>query len=274
MERSGRVVAVTGGSGGIGFAIARRRAALGDQVLITGRRPGPLQSAAEAIGPRVSALACDSADPASAGQIVDAAVERFGRLDVVVANAAHVPPLSSLLDAAEADIDLVWRTNVAGPLRLVRAAMAGPFADHGGVVVMVGSLGGQALQPDMGLYSASKAALHHLTRILAAELGPAVRVNAVAPGLVRTEGARVGWEAAEAMIQARSPMARLGEADDIADAVDFLVDDASSWLTGQILVVDGGASVQLGRRTRRPAAAASTTATTTATAAAADGSRK
>ena len=90
---------------------------------------------------------------------------------MVVANAAHVPPLSSLLDADEADIDLVWQTNVAGPLRLVRAAVAGPFADQGGVVVMVGSLGGQALQPDMGLYSASKAALHHLTRILAAELG-------------------------------------------------------------------------------------------------------
>jgi NAD(P)-dependent dehydrogenase (short-subunit alcohol dehydrogenase family) len=254
MERSGRVVAVTGSSGGIGFAVARRRAALGDQVLITGRRPGPLQSAAEAIGPQASALACDSADPASARQIVDAAVERFGRLDVVVANAAHVPPLSSLLD--EADIDLVWQTNVAAPLRLVRAAVAGPFADRGGVVVMVGSLGGQALQPDMGLYSASKAALHHLTRILAAELGPAVRVNAVAPGLVRTEGARVGWEVAEAMIRARSPMARLGEADDIADAVDFLIDDGSSWLTGQILVVDGGASVQLGRRTRRTPAAA------------------
>jgi len=272
MERSGRVVAVTGGSGGIGFAIARRRAALGDRVLITGRRPGPLQSAAEAIGPQASALACDSADPASARQIVDAAVERFGRLDVVVANAAHVPALSSLLDADEADIDLVWQTNVAGPLRLVRAAVAGPFAD-GGVVVMVGSLGGQALQPDMGLYSASKAALHHLTRILAAELGPAVRVNAVAPGLVRTEGARVGWEAAEAMIRARSPMARLGEADDIADAVDFLVDDGSSWLTGQILVVDGGASVQLGRRTRRTAAATTTAAAAAATTAA-DGGRQ
>src|SRR5580693_6651082 len=244
MGRSGRVVAVTGASGGIGRAIAQHRAEMGDRVLITGRRPGPLQSAAEAMGPRASALVADSADPASAGLIIDAALERFGRLDVVVANAAHVPPLTSLLDAEESDIDLVWQVNVAGPLRLVRAAVGGPFSGRGGTVVMVGSLGGQALQPDMGLYSASKAALHHLTRILAAELGPAVRVNAVAPGLVRTEGARVGWEVAEAMIRARSPMARLGEADDIADAVDFLIDDGSSWLTGQILVVDGGASVQ------------------------------
>jgi NAD(P)-dependent dehydrogenase (short-subunit alcohol dehydrogenase family) len=255
-EQSDQVVAVTGASEGIGFAIAQHRAALGDRVLITGRRPGPLQSAAAAIGPRASALVADSADPASAELVVATAVERFGRLDVVVANAAHVPPLTSLLDAAEADIDLVWQTNVAAPLRLVRAAVKGPFADRGGVVVMVGSLGGQALQPEMGLYSASKAALHHLTRILAAELGPAVRVNAVAPGLVRTEGARVGWEAAEATIRARSPLGRLGEVDDIANAVDFLIDDRSSWMTGEVLVVDGGASVQLGRRVRRPAATA------------------
>jgi NAD(P)-dependent dehydrogenase (short-subunit alcohol dehydrogenase family) len=257
MARSSRVVAVTGGSGGIGFAIARRRAQLGDRVLITGRRLGPLQSAAAEIGPQASALVSDSADPASAQRVVAEAVDRFGRLDVVIANAAHVPPLTSLLDAAEADIDLVWQTNVAAPLRLVRAAAAGPFADGGGVVVMVGSLGGQALQPDMGLYSASKAALHHLTRILAAELGPGVRVNAVAPGLVRTEGARAGWEAAEPAVRARSPLGRLGEADDIADAVDFLAGDGSSWVTGQVLVVDGGASVQLGRRTRRTAAAES-----------------
>jgi NAD(P)-dependent dehydrogenase (short-subunit alcohol dehydrogenase family) len=150
--------------------------------------------------------------------------------------------------------DRVWQTNVAGPLRLVRAAAKGPFSGRGGIVVMVGSLGGQALQPDMGLYSASKAALHHLTRILAAELGPEIRVNAVAPGLVRTEGARAGWEAAESTIRARSPLGRLGEADDIAYAVDFLIDERSSWMTGQVLVVDGGASVQLGRRGRRPAA--------------------
>ena len=93
MVRSGRVVAVTGGSGGIGFAIARRRAALGDQVLITGRRLGPLQSAAAAIGPQASALVSDSADPASAEQVVAAAVDRCGRLDVVIATAAHVQAL-------------------------------------------------------------------------------------------------------------------------------------------------------------------------------------
>jgi NAD(P)-dependent dehydrogenase (short-subunit alcohol dehydrogenase family) len=255
MGRSDRVVAVTGASGGIGLAIAQHRAELGDRVLITGRRLGPLQSAAEAIGPRVSALVADSADPASPALIVGTALERFGGLDVIVANAAHVPPPTSLLKAEESDIDLVWQTNVAGPLRLVRAAVGGPFAGRGGIVVMVGSLGGQALQPDMGLYSASKAALHHLTRVLAAELGPGIRVNAVAPGLVRTEGARIGWEAAEATIRARSPLGRLGEVDDIANTVDFLIDERSSWMTGQVLVVDGGASVQLGRRGRRPVAA-------------------
>lgn len=250
-DAEGGVVAVTGGSAGIGLAIARHRLALGDRVLITGRRPGPLEAAAAESGPDLATLVCDSGAPGSAARIVDAAVARFGRLDVVVANAAHIPDPGPLLEADDADIDRVWQTNVAAPLRLVRAAAAGPFAETGGVVVMVGSLGGQALQPDMGLYSASKAALHHLTRILAAELGPAIRVNAVAPGLVRTEGARGGWEAAEAGIRARSPLARLGEVDDIADGVDFLIDRRSAWMTGQVMVIDGGASVQLGRRTRR-----------------------
>jgi NAD(P)-dependent dehydrogenase (short-subunit alcohol dehydrogenase family) len=250
MEQGNRVVVVTGASDGIGREIARQRAELGDRVLITGRRAEPLAAAAAALGPNVSALVADSTDPASATAIVDAAVERFGGLDVIVANAAHVPPLTTLMDAADSDIDRVWQTNVAGPLRLVRAAVAGPFAT-GGTVVMIGSLGGQALQPDMGLYSASKAGLHHLTRILAAELGPDIRVNAVAPGLVRTPGAQVGWEVAEQTIRARSPMARLGEVDDIAATVNFLISPNSSWMTGQVLVVDGGASVQLGRRTRR-----------------------
>jgi NAD(P)-dependent dehydrogenase (short-subunit alcohol dehydrogenase family) len=250
MGQGDRVVVVTGASDGIGREIARHRAERGDRVLITGRRPRPLEQAAIELGPNVSALVADSEDPASAALIVDTAVERFGRLDVLVPNAAYVPPLTTLLDADEADIDRVWATNVAGPLRLLRAAVAGPFA-HGGTVVMIGSLGGQALQPDMGLYSASKAALHHLTRILAAELGPEIRVNAVAPGLVRTPGAQVGWEVAEETIRKRSPMARLGEVADIAASVNFLISDESSWMTGQVLVVDGGASVQLGRRARR-----------------------
>src|SRR3984893_8059884 len=133
MGRSDRVVAVTGASGGIGLAIAQHRAERGDRVLITGRRLGPLQSAAEAMGPRASALVADSADPASAALIVGTGLERGGGRDVVVATAAPVQPLTSLLKAEESDIDLVWQTNVAGPLRLVRAAVGGTVAGRGGI---------------------------------------------------------------------------------------------------------------------------------------------
>lgn len=245
-----RVVVVTGASAGIGRTIACRRADAGDSLVITGRRRAALEAAARSMSGPVLPVVCDAGAPEAGRQIVEAALAHFGRLDVVVANAAHVPPQRALLDADDTDIDRVWQTNVAAPLRLVRAAWQAGFAEHGGTVVMIGSLGGQSLQPDMGLYGASKAALHHLTRALAAELGPLVRVNAVAPGLVKTEGSRVGWEPAEQAIASRSPLGRLGETDDVADAVDFLLGLGASWVTGQVLVIDGGASVQLGRPNR------------------------
>lgn len=248
--RAGRVVVVTGASAGIGLAIAARRAAAGDRVVITSRRPDVLAAAAESIGGAIT-VAVDAAAPEAARMVVDAAMTAYGSVDVVVANAAHIPPTGALLEVDDADVDAVWQANVAAPLRLIREAWRAWMGEHGGTVVTIGSLGGQLFQPGMGLYSASKAALHHMTRILAAELGPAVRVNAIAPGLIRTEGSRVAWEPAEAAIRARSPLARLGEVDDVADAVDFLVGEQSSWITGQVLVLDGGATVQLARPARK-----------------------
>lgn len=242
------VVIVTGASAGIGLAIAARRAALGERVVVTGRDAARLDEAAGPIG--ALAVAVDAGDPEAAELVVAAAMDSYGRVDSIVANAAYIPEPGPLLQASDDDVDRVWHTNVAAPLRLVRAAWNAGMCEHGGAVVMMGSLGGQAFQADMGLYSASKAALHHLTRILAAELGPLVRVNAIAPGLVRTEGSRIGWERAEPMVRERSPLARIGEPDDIADAVDFLLGPQSSWITGQVLVLDGGATVQLARRAK------------------------
>lgn len=246
---NGRVVVVTGASSGIGFAIAQRRAAAGDHLVITGRNPRTLSAAADALG-GVVAVSVDAGAPVAAARVISAGIDAYGRIDVVIANAAHIPPLGPLMSADESDISAVWATNVAAPLRLVRAAWDAGMQRRGGHIVMMGSLGGQAFQPDMGLYSASKAALHHLTKILAAELGPDVRVNAIAPGLVRTEGSRVGWESAEQTIRIRSPLARLGESADVADAVDFLISPGASWITGHVLTLDGGASVQLARRAR------------------------
>lgn len=245
-SRPGRVLVITGGSAGIGLEIARRRATAGDRILITGRHQSALDAALLDLGTGV-ALAVDAGHPDAADLVVDAALTAYGALDVIVASAAHIPAQGSLIDANDADIDAAWQTNVAAPLRLVRAAWSRAMCQSGGNIVMMGSLGGQAFQPDMGLYCVTKAALHHLTRILAAELGPTVRVNAVAPGMIRTEGARVAWEPAENMVRARSPLGRLGETTDIADAIDFLIEPSSSWITGQVLVIDGGATVQLAR---------------------------
>lgn len=243
------VAIITGASEGIGFSIARRCADLGYQLVICGRREEPLAAAASDLSAHTQVVAVIGSitDPATVDRCCQAAVEQLGSLDVVVNNAAYVPVQGPVIDSDDDDIEAVWQTNVAAGLRLVRAAWKAAMAERGGVVLNVGSLGGLALQPGMGLYGASKAGLHHLTRILAAELGPAVRVNAIAPGLVRTEGSRVGWEVAEATVIARSPLGRLGEPEDIADAAEFLIGAQSSWITGQVLVVDGGASVQLGR---------------------------
>ena len=112
--------------------------------------------------------------------------------------------------------------------------------ERGGSIVNIASVGGLSVEPAIGIYNGTKAALIHLTRTLAAELAPGVRVNGVAPGLVKTEMARAIWEADEDAIAARIPLQRLGEPADIANAVVFLVSDAASWITGQTLVVDGG----------------------------------
>jgi 3-oxoacyl-[acyl-carrier protein] reductase len=123
--------------------------------------------------------------------------------------------------------------------------------EHGGVVLNNASLGAFALFPNMGAYNSSKAALVHLTRVLAAELGPKVRVNAVAPGLIKTEMSRRAWSRIEEKFAARLPLERLGEAEDVARAALFLLGDDSSWITGETLVVDGGTIVQWGKLPRR-----------------------
>jgi NAD(P)-dependent dehydrogenase (short-subunit alcohol dehydrogenase family) len=120
------------------------------------------------------------------------------------------------------------------------------MAEHGGAIVNVASVGGLLTEPGIGYYNATKAALIHLTRQLAAELAPGVRVNAVAPGVVRTHLAKALWENFEAQISEALPLKRIGEPDDIADVITFLGSDASRWLTGQTLVVDGGAQIRFG----------------------------
>jgi 3-oxoacyl-[acyl-carrier protein] reductase len=245
---SQRVAIVTGGSRGIGFAIARLLVAEGGRVAITARDRASLDRAVGELGDAAIGFAGDAADDRHAQATVDGILARFGRLDILVNNAAHVPPMSGLLELPLAELDAAWNVNVRAPLLWTRAALGAQLAEHGGVVVNVASLGGLTLQPGMGAYGASKAALIHMTRYLAAECGPRVRVNAVAPGLVRTEQSRIAWDAAEQRIGASLPAGRIGEPEDVAAAVAYLADDCSGWVTGETLVIDGGALVQWGRR--------------------------
>ncbi len=242
----GKVAVVTGGSRGIGLATATMLAGAGASVLLTSRKPEALEAAAEAVraahpGATVEWVAANAGAPESPAAVVAAALDRLGRLDIVVNNAATNPYFGPSLGISDAQWDKTFDVNLRGAHALVREAADALAADGGGAVVNIASIGGLLVEPGIGIYNVTKAALIHLTRTLAVELGPAVRVNAVAPGLVRTDMARGLWEEHGDAIAERWPMKRLGEPEDIAGAVLFLASDLASWVTGETLVVDGGA---------------------------------
>src|SRR5262245_26287900 len=243
---AGKVALVTGASRGIGRAIAALFAQAGARVLISSRKRDALEAAARDMPGEVAVFAANAGDPEQAQACVRAAVERFGALDVLVNNAAANPHFGPMLD-----VDLArWQKTVDGNLRgglvFIQAAWRVWMREHGGVVINVASTGALQGDPELGIYNTTKAGMLHMTRLLACELGPRVRVNALAPGLVKTDFSRALWEGREAAEAARLPLARLGTPEDIAGAALFLASDLASWITGQVLVVDGGALV--GRR--------------------------
>jgi NAD(P)-dependent dehydrogenase (short-subunit alcohol dehydrogenase family) len=246
IEMSGKVAVVTGASKGIGLATARVLAEAGAAVLLTSRKAEALEAAQAAIedavpGARVAWVAANAGAPESPSAIVDAALDRFGAIDVIVNNAATNPYFGPALDISDAQWDKTFDVNLRGAHALIAAAREPLAAGDGGSVVNIASIGGLSVEPGIGIYNVTKAALMHLTRTLAQELAPAVRVNAVAPGLVKTDMARGLWEQHEDAIAARMPLQRLGEPEDIARAVLYLASDLSSWVTGTTIVVDGGA---------------------------------
>jgi NAD(P)-dependent dehydrogenase (short-subunit alcohol dehydrogenase family) len=243
----GRVALVTGGTKGIGRAIAEALAGAGASVCVNARKPDELAETAtalEAIGARVTTAAGSAGDPAVIEAAVAHCVETLGGLDILVNNAATNPQFGPLVEADMGAVEKVWSTNLAGPLRFAQAAWTHWMRDHGGVILNVVSLGGIRPGPSIGAYNVSKAGLAHLTRQLALELAPGVRVNAVAPALVKTDMARALWEPNEEAMARMHPLGRLGVPDDIASAALFLVSDASSWMTGEVVVVDGGAALR------------------------------
>jgi len=239
----GKVALVTGASKGIGRAVAAELAAAGARVMISSRKAEALEEAAASMDGEVAWHAANAGEPEQAEACVQATVERFGGVDVLVNNAATNPYMGPTIDIDLSRYDKTWHVNTRGALVWTQLAWRLAMAEGGGSVVNVASIGGIAVEPSIGVYNATKAALIYLTRTLAAELGPGVRVNAVAPGLVKTDMARALWEPAEEAIARTLPLKRLGEPADIAHAVLFLASDLASWITGHTLVIDGGALV-------------------------------
>jgi NAD(P)-dependent dehydrogenase (short-subunit alcohol dehydrogenase family) len=237
----GKVALVTGASRGIGKAIAGAFAGAGAAVMLSSRKQDALEAAAAEIGGDTAVFAANAGEPDQITACVAATVERFGRVDVLVNNAATNPYMGRAIDIDLPRFDKTWQVNYRGPVVWVQEVWKASMEERGGSILNIASIGGLSVETSIGHYNVTKAALIHLTRTLAADLAPGVRVNALAPGLVKTDFARALWEPAEEAVAARMPLRRLGEPPDIANAALFLTSDLASWITGQTLVVDGGA---------------------------------
>jgi len=240
----GRVALVTGASRGIGEAVAAELLASGASgVTITSRRPQNLEEAVDRLdgGDRLLAVVAPADDPDAAAAAVAQTVDRFGSVDILVNNAGTNPAPGPLAEVDLGALDKTWAVNQRGPLLWSRAVWHASMRDRGGAIVNVASVGGLQPGPMIGAYNVSKAAVVHLTHQLALEMAPGVRVNAVAPSVVRTRLSRLLWDGVEDHTAASHPLGRIGEPEDVASAVAFLASDHASWITGVVLPVDGGA---------------------------------
>jgi 3-oxoacyl-[acyl-carrier protein] reductase len=245
---AGRVALVTGASRGIGLAVAARILAEGGRVCLTARKEEGLRTAVDELNAAAAGdgtvhaigVAGRADDESHQLSTVERVLAEFGRLDVLVNNTGINPSYGPLLDidtgAARKTVDV----NVVAALSWVRVAYRAYMGEHGGAVVNIASVAGLRPAVGIGLYGVSKAALIQLTAQLATELAPVVRVNAVAPAVVKTRFATALFEGREEEVAQAYPMRRLGVPEDVAGTVAFLASDDASWITGQTVVVDGG----------------------------------
>jgi len=237
-----RTALVTGGSRGIGLAIAQKLVDRGDRVVVTARKPEELHAAVGSLGGPDVAIAVPghAGDAEHRAAAVRAAIDTFGSCDYVVSNVGINPIFGRVIDA---DLDAarkIFDVNYVGALGFVQEGYHRWMGEHGGAVLFVASVAGMRSAGGIGVYGSSKAALLHLTTHLGVELGPKVRVNALAPAIIKTQFATALFEGREEEVVKRYPSGRLGVPEDIGSAAAFLLSDHASWITGQTLVIDGG----------------------------------
>jgi NAD(P)-dependent dehydrogenase (short-subunit alcohol dehydrogenase family) len=246
LDLSGRVALVTGASRGIGSAIAEILAEHGASVVLSSRKQADLDAEAERINSshpeRATAIAAHAGRPEELERLVQAVIERFSRIDILVNNAGTNPYFGPIIGADLASWDKTFEVNLRGYFVLTKLVYEASMETHGGAIVNIASIGG--IRPGIGLgaYNVTKAGVIHLTRQLARELGAKVRVNAVAPGLIKTRFAEALWGNQEILdrVIAQNPMGRIGLPEEVAAGVLFLVSDAASYVNGEVLVIDGG----------------------------------
>ena len=253
-DLTGKVAVITGSSRGIGRAIAERMAEHGARVVISSRKAAPCDEAAAEINARhgedrAIAVPAHISSREDLQRLVDDTLRAWGRIDVVVCNAASNPYFGPMMGVGDDQFRKILENNVIANNWLISMAAPQMLERQDGSIIIVSSIGGLRGSPVIGPYNISKAADFQLARNLAVEFGPrGVRVNCIAPGLVRTDFARALWENPDILKRAVSttPMMRIGEPDEIAGAAVFLASAASSFMTGQTIVVDGGATISSG----------------------------
>ena len=241
----GKTAVVTGASRGIGKAIAKSFVDAGAQVMLTSRKLDALQAAAKEMDGETDVFAANAGEIDQAQACIDATIKRFGKIDILVNNAATNPYYGETLGVDSARFDKTFQVNLKGPLFWSQAVWNASMQNNPGVILNIASVGGLRAEQGLGVYNLTKAAVIHLTSQLACELGK-TRVVGIAPGLVKTLFASVLIENVGDKLASALPTKRLGEPQDIANLALFLCSDLATWITGETYVIDGGAGVRSG----------------------------